>query len=175
MQDIYTQNCRYVLCISREENCDNARQQLLGTDPKVLSEIQQFRRLFITEKSDEVTATASPDISAIMNTERLVNGVHSTLKNCAIQPDPSRKLLADLQSLLLDESTCRGRLLIVERLIELLHGIKTVVNHFDISYSILLCDGSSRKSVGAFVDPAHNVFGTERIRHTIYRLFLPSR
>ncbi|KAK6049151.1 hypothetical protein COOONC_13344, partial [Cooperia oncophora] len=83
----------------------------VGADPNILSEIQQFYRLF---RADTVEETSLPLTPA------------SETNDTMITDDPLSHLLADLEALLLDESSSRGRILVVERVIEMLRGIKTV-------------------------------------------------
>ncbi|PIO66321.1 hypothetical protein TELCIR_11970, partial [Teladorsagia circumcincta] len=83
----------------------------VGADPKVLSEIQQFHRLFRADNLEEtpLSLTTTSEVPETM-----------------MPDDPLSRLLADLEALLLDESSSRGRILIVEKVIEMLRGIRTV-------------------------------------------------
>ncbi|KAK5964707.1 FH2 domain-containing protein [Trichostrongylus colubriformis] len=83
----------------------------IGADPKVLSEIQHFYRLSRFDNLEESSHLRNPPSEA----------------NEAMMPDdPLSHLLADLEALLMDESSSRGRILVVERVIEMLRGIRTL-------------------------------------------------
>ncbi|XGW18776.1 hypothetical protein V3C99_002961 [Haemonchus contortus] len=83
----------------------------VGADPKVLNEIEQFNCLFQTDNLEESSISMTPT---------------SEVDEAVMSDDPLSHLLADLEALLLDESSSRGRILVVEKMIEMLRGIRTL-------------------------------------------------
>lgn len=105
-----------------------------GADSKVLSEIEQFQELLREEAQEDSSCSVSQ--------------VKESAVVAMLPSDPLSSLLAELQALLLDESTRRGRILVVERVVEVLREIRTL-EEAEAAAGTLRVDAPRERSIEA--------------------------